>query len=199
VVPLIGRIQEPRAAIRRQAAAALGSLGDARAAGALTVALGDADSSVRAEAAVALGRLGASDAVWSLGALLAKETDSAVQNAIVDALGAIASDASATALVEALAYPHTPKRRGEAALARAGEAALPSLEACLFQNAQARAADSCVNALGAIGGERAGQLVMRALRQAVVPASTALGALGAIGDKQALPTVLEYLTSTKPA
>jgi cellulose synthase operon protein C len=199
VVPLIGRIQEPRAPLRRQAVAALGSLGDARAASALIVALGDADAGVRGAAAISLGQLRFGDAVWSLGALLETEADPEVQNAVLNALAAIATPSSVEAILGASSRRRWLGARIEQALAGAGEGALPSLESCVFQPLHPDAAASCVVALGAIGGARATALVLRALREGVVDATRALGALAQCGDPATLPAVLEYLTSSSPA
>jgi len=198
VVPLIGRIQEPRAPLRRQAVAALGTLGDARAASALIVALSDADASVRAAAAISLGQLRFQDAVWSLGALLETEADPEVQSAVLNALAAIATPSSVEAILGASSRRRWFGARIEQALAGAGERALPSLESCVFQPPHPDAGASCVTALGAIGGARATSLVLRALREGVVDATRALGALAQCGDPGTLPAVLEYLTSSSP-
>ncbi len=199
VVPLIGRIQEPRAPLRRQAVAALGTLGDARAASALIVALNDADSTVRAAAAVALGQLRYEEAVWSLGALLDSEADPEVQNAALNALASIGTTSSVEAMLSAAQRRQWFGPRLERALARAGSGAVPSLERCVFQAPQPEAASSCVAALGAIGGQHATALILRALREGVVDATRALPALADCGDRTTLPAVLEYLTSASPA
>lgn len=199
VVPLIGRIQEQRATLRRQAAAALGSLGDVRAASALIVALADGDAGVRAAAAKSLGELRADDAVWSLKALLETEADPNVQDAVLEALGAVGSPSSVEALLGTFNLARTANKRIERALASAGEVAIEGLERCVFQPPRPDAATVCVAALGAIGGQRATSIVEQALRQGGVDVSVALGALGEAKDVSALPTVLEYLTAAAPA
>lgn len=199
VVPLIGRIQEQRAALRRQAAAALGTLGDKRAASALIVALTDADASVRAAAASSLGQLHAEDAVWPLGLLLETEVDREVRAAAIGALGAIGSPSSVDALLAAAHRSRESRAHVERALARAGERALESLERCVLQPAEGGVAETCAAALGAIGGSRSAELLERALRQGVVPATAALVALGRAGGPSTLPTVLEYLASAVPS
>jgi cellulose synthase operon protein C len=199
VVPLIGRIQEQRAALRRQAAMALGALGDGRAIGALVVALADGDAGVRVAAASALGKLRARDAVWSLGTLLERESDPEVQAAVLDALGAIGTEASVDTALRALGLPRPSRDHIQRALVRAGSVAFPALERCVLQPSQPAGAEVCVAALGQIGGERASLLVERSLRQASVPATTALAALGAARQPSALPTVLEFLTASTPA
>lgn len=200
VVPLIGRIQEQRATLRRQAAAALGTLGDARATSALIVALADGDAGVRAAAARSLGKLRAEDAVWSLGALLETEADPSVQDAVIEALGAIGSPSSVDAILRVLgqARPGTT-RRIERALSAAGEVALPGLERCVFQPPRPDVAGVCVAALGMIGGEAAHTVLELALRQGSADPVVALKALGEAQQPSALPTVLEYLTSAAPA
>jgi HEAT repeat protein len=58
VDPLIQMLKsEPNGDARSQAASALGAIGDARAADALTAALNDKEPDVRREAAMALARL----------------------------------------------------------------------------------------------------------------------------------------------
>jgi HEAT repeat protein len=198
VVPLIGRIQEQRAPLRRQAVLALGSLGDARAASALIVALGDTDATVRAAAASALGQLRTPDAVWSLGALLETEPDPDVQGALLGALGAIGSPSSLDAILRTSARRRWLGPRIEEALARAGESALPSLETCVFQPIHPATAQSCVTALGEIGGARARQLLVRVLREGLSEPTRALDALGRAGDAAALPAVLEHLSARDP-
>lgn len=195
VVPLIGRIQEQRAALRRQAAAALGALGDMRAASALIVALRDGDAGVRSAAAAALGQLRAEDAVWSLSALLETDPDPEVHGAVVDALGAIGSQGALDAILRSLARARPSRARLQRALSAAGESALPSLERCVTQPPAPGAAEICVGALSAIGGDGARKAVERALRENVVGVAQALEALGAIGSSESLPTVLEYLGS----
>jgi HEAT repeat protein len=199
VVPLIGRIQEQRAALRRQAAMALGALGDARAVGALVVALADADAGVRVAAASALGKLSARDAVWSLGALLERESDPEVQAAALDALGAIGTEAAVDTVLRALTLPRALRDHIERALVGAGAVSFPTLERCVLQPSRPIGGDVCVAALGQIGGEPASQLIERALRQGLVAAPTALAALGEARRPSALPTVLEFLTSSVPA
>jgi HEAT repeat protein len=199
VVPLIGRIQEPRAPLRRQAVAALGTLGDARAASALIVALNDADATVRAAAATSLGQLRFPESVWSLGALLETEADPEVGTAVLNALAAIGTPSSVEAILGTSSRRRWFGGRVEQALARAGAGALPSLESCVFQPLHPDAAASCVTALGMIGGAHATALVLRALREGVVEATRALGALAQCGDRSTLPAVLEYLTSSSPA
>jgi cellulose synthase operon protein C len=199
VVPLIGRIQEQRAALRRQAALALGALGDARAVGALVVALGDADAGVRVAAASSLGKLKALDAVWSLGTLLEREADPQVQAAALDALGAIGSEAAVETVLRALGSSRPLRDHIERALVSAGMAAFATLERCVLQPAQPAGGDVCVAALGRIGGAPASLLIERALRQGLVPVTTALEALGEARETSALPTVLEFLTSSVAA
>jgi HEAT repeat protein len=199
IVPLIGRIQEQRASLRRQAALALGALGDARAVGALIVALADADASVRMAAASALGKLKARDAVWSLGTLVERESDPEVQAAALDGLGAIGTPNAVETVLRALSLSRPPRDIIEGALVRAGTVAFPTLERCVLQPAQPAGSEVCAAALGKIGGEPASLLVERALRQGSVTATTALTALGTAEQLSALPTVLEFLTSTVPA
>jgi HEAT repeat protein len=199
VVPLIGRIQERRVPIRRQAASALGGLGDRRAVRALIVTLGDSDASVRAAAATALGKLRAEDAIWSLGAVLEQETDESVQQAALIALGKISTAAGADVLVRSMARHPELIPRARDALGAAGLVALPSLERCVLSPPGRDVAEGCATALSVIGGADAQRLVEEALRRASIGPVVALEAFGRIGDAAALPSVLEYLSSARPA
>jgi HEAT repeat protein len=198
VVPLIGRTRESRATLRRQAVAALGSLGDAKATSAVLVALGDADPTVRAAASTSLGKLRASEAVWALGTLLDTELDSDVVAAALDALGALGTPAAIDRILAVVEKPDSA-RAAEAALLRAGLAALPRLERCVVEAAPPAAKRVCASALGGLGGAAASRLLERALRQGLVEPAFALAALGRAADPESAPTVLEYLASAVPA
>jgi cellulose synthase operon protein C len=199
VVPLIGRMQERRVPIRRQAASALGALGDRRAVRALIVTLGDTDASVRAAAAEALGHLRAEEAVWSLGGLFEQEADEGVQRAALSALGRIGTSASAEVLVRAMARYVDLRAAAREALVLAGKAALPNLSACLLQPPNQEVAEGCALALSRIAGAEAQPALEEALRRGSIGPGTALSAFGNSGNVKALPVVLEYLSSSKPA
>ncbi|HXF81698.1 MAG TPA: tRNA epoxyqueuosine(34) reductase QueG [bacterium] len=76
-----------RQGLRRNAAVALGNLGDQRAVPALVRALHDPDPIVRGHAAWALGRIGGTTAVQALAARAAVEAEPAVRAELQDALG----------------------------------------------------------------------------------------------------------------
>jgi len=89
------------AARRALAAEALGALGDGRAAGPLTRALGDTDPAVRAAAVVALGRLGGTEADVVLFDRT-NDPESVVRLAAVRVLGTLGDPRSVFALLGAL-------------------------------------------------------------------------------------------------
>jgi HEAT repeat protein len=93
-----------RPAVRRQAAAALGRLGDRAAAGALAETLADADAGVRREAARALARLKGRRATPALVKAL-DDADRTVRFYAAYALGEVRDPRAADALVAALADP----------------------------------------------------------------------------------------------
>jgi epoxyqueuosine reductase len=74
-----------RSGLRRNAAVALGNLGDPRAVPALAQALDDPDPIVRGHAAWALGRIGGNGAVHALAARAVVESDTAVRDEIAAA------------------------------------------------------------------------------------------------------------------
>lgn len=89
--------------VRVQAALVLGRLGDSRAIGPLTTALGDTNKTVRAIAAQALGQIADAAAIEPLRGLLKREGDPFVKTQAEKALAALAS-ASATAGKRAKIY-----------------------------------------------------------------------------------------------
>jgi len=96
---LVGRLSEPRPAVRARAAFALGSVQAPEALAPLLDALADSATAVRRDVAFALGQLGAAEAVAPLADAFARETDDAVRARILEALGKISSTESADALV----------------------------------------------------------------------------------------------------
>jgi HEAT repeat protein len=199
VVPLAGKIQDTRPSVRRTVATALGVLGDARASGPLLLLLRDSEESVRAAALQALGRIRASDAVATIVSLLGDERRPAVREAAYTALSEIPSDAGIDALVDCLSRDD-PRERSpvRAALARAGDRAVPKLILCLRGQPSPDLADGCALTLGEMKAGVAASAVDAALRRGVVRPQAALRALGASGDGRALVTVLEQLSADDP-
>ena len=127
-------LASPEIAARRQAARALGRMGDTAAVPALIKALKDADAGVRADAARALGHLKRAQAVPGLIQALADPAINVRINAAY-ALGEIKDGRAAAALLKALTSPSWHVRDQAAwALRELGDAAIaPRLVAMLDQ------------------------------------------------------------------
>jgi HEAT repeat protein len=200
VVPLIGKIQDPRADVRAQVAYALGQHGDSRAQSVLMLALRDADESVRVSALEALGRLAEPSSVLPIVSVVREFPPSRVQVAALEALGKIRTTESINALIEVLgsSHPHAERAAARRALAMIGKPALGPLERCLAGQNSRELSEGCAQALGDIGTARGRRAITDALRRNVVPPEAALGGLGHIGQSEALPTLLEFLTHPQP-
>jgi cyclophilin family peptidyl-prolyl cis-trans isomerase len=98
---LIGRLSDPRPAVRARAAFALGSVQAPEALGPLVAAIADSAAAVRRDVAFALGQLGAAEAVAPLADAFARETDDGVRARILEAFGKIGTVGSADALMGA--------------------------------------------------------------------------------------------------
>jgi HEAT repeat protein len=85
---LIGALKDKDAGVRREAASALGQLGNARAVPALIETMKDTEPDVRRRAANALGELGDERAITALTTAL-KDTDAGVRRAAVQAIAEI--------------------------------------------------------------------------------------------------------------
>jgi HEAT repeat protein len=96
---LIGRLSDPRPAVRARAAFALGSVQAPEALGPLVAAIADSAAAVRRDVAFALGQLGAAEAVAPLADAFARETDDGVRARILEAFGKIGTVGSADALM----------------------------------------------------------------------------------------------------
>jgi HEAT repeat protein len=116
VLPLIGKIEDPRPSVRAAVARALGALRDPRSSSALLLALRDSDSGVMIAVVRALGALAETAATAPLSALLRERSEPAARRAILLALGRIGSVEAGQALVRELGSDE-PGREREAVLA----------------------------------------------------------------------------------
>lgn len=199
VVPLIGKVQDPHPGVRRSVARALGDLGDASAASALILVLRDRDETVRIAALEALGDLGAAEATLSIASLVDEDRRPNVQRAAFAALARIGSDAGLEILITALGKPDEVDTAGvRAALTQAGPRAGARLAKCLLGQPPAALADGCALALGELKTAEARAAILDALRRGVIRPIAAMTALGALGDPEALPVVLEQLFAKDP-
>jgi HEAT repeat protein len=127
VKDIIGRLEDPDAEVREEAAKALGRIGSADAVEALMRHLGDSCSTIRPQAARALGRIGDRRAIPGLIAGLGDRSEE-VQEACCMALGRIGAPEALDRLVGLLT-----EERSDRVAAAAGEAMsrLGALEAAL--------------------------------------------------------------------
>lgn len=200
VVPLIGKVEDTVPSVRRAVARALGELYDARAVSALVLVLRDADESVRVAVLDALGRLGDATAVPSIVAVLNARATGAVREASLRALGRIGSPDAFAAMVAELSFDEPERDRATvlAALGRAGARAADALRACLSARAALGVADGCVVGLGLVGEPADATLVRAALTRGEVSPFAAFSALASLGNREALPAVLERIADDDP-
>jgi HEAT repeat protein/phage terminase Nu1 subunit (DNA packaging protein) len=180
--------------VRRQAAVALGEIGNAQAVAALIAALHYLDYDVRGQTAVALGKIGNAQAVAALIAVL-NHSDRNVRRQAVVALGKIDNSQAVAALIAALHYSDYDLR-GEAAVAL-GKIGNPQAVAALI--AVLKHSDSdvrrwAVQALGEIGNAQAVAALIAALHYSDYDVKwRAAMALGEIGNPQAVAALIAAL------
>jgi HEAT repeat protein len=150
--PLTRALAAPVWIARRNAAWALGALGNRNAVPSLSRALRDDEAAVRARSAWALGALDGSEAVPALVEAL-KDADAGVREQVAWALGAIGDRRAVDGLIAALSDRATGVRRQAAwALGAIGDRrAVSGLMACL-KDPDAAVRKQAAWALGAIGG-----------------------------------------------
>ncbi len=118
---LVLALKDTDPGVRRQAAAALGQLGSARAVPGLVEALKDAQADVRLRATIALGEIGDASGAQALTAAL-KDTDPRVRARAAHALGEIGDRAAVDPLVGAVRDASAEvRRRAISALAEIGD------------------------------------------------------------------------------
>jgi HEAT repeat protein len=200
VVPLIGKIEDTVPSVRRAVARALGELFDPRAVSALVLVLRDADEAVRVAVLDALGRLGDPSAVPSIVAVLNARATGAVRESSLRALGRIGSPEAFAAMVAELAYDEPDRDRATVlqALGRAGSRAADALRACLSARSALFVADGCVLGLGLVGAAPDAALVRSALTRGDVSPFAAFSSLASLGNRDALPVVLERIADDDP-
>jgi HEAT repeat protein len=202
VVPLVGKVHDSVPDVRGAVARALGDLGDARATQALLLQLRDNVVDVRLEALAALGKLRAPDAVDAI-APLAIDRNPALRQAAIAALGRIGTPFAVRALVATLGQgddagggiERTPARE---ALASAGAAAVPEVEAALEHPASGAAATSAAWVLGELHARDHAPAIIAAMRRGALPTASALHALAGAGTSDSLPVVLEFTGDASP-
>ncbi len=152
--------------VRKDAAKALGRLGDVRAVKPLCAALRDSECPVRVRAAEALGSIGDAKAVEPLLAALKDHNNICRNEEIVEALGRIGDARAVEPLVAALKDHNNICRNEEIveALGRIGDArAVEPLVTALKDHNDRYTNEKIVEALGRIGGARAVEALVAAL------------------------------------
>jgi HEAT repeat protein len=162
---LLQQLKDKNAVVRREAAWALGRLGDQRAVPALMQALKDKDWKVRKYAAWALGELGDRRAVPALSQALEDILFWPVREAVAMALGKL-GDYGFSALLQALKYGSPNVRKTAAyALGRLGEPrAVPALMQAL-KDKDWNGREAAAEALGELGDKRAMPALIQALKE----------------------------------
>ncbi len=157
VKPLIEALEADDPLIRRQAADALGRIGDPRAVEPLIATLKDRDSLIRGHAVQAIGRIKDPSAVTSLVAILnSKDQEPHVRMNAAEALGAVGDPRAVEPLILALLDDHWGIRsRAALALGKIKDPrAVGSLIGAL-QDREAAVRGSAAEALGIMGDGRA--------------------------------------------
>ncbi|MBM4374299.1 MAG: HEAT repeat domain-containing protein [Deltaproteobacteria bacterium] len=216
-IPILSKLQDPEPQVRASAARAVGALRDPRAASSLEVALSDKDADVVLAALEALGKTGASESVPVIAALLEEESSvggravssRSVREVGLTALGRLGTDDALHALVRALEREGpVPYDEEATALVRrvlrlAGARAEEPLLRAIAQPASARASSAAALALAQVAsqasrGRVAEQLVVAA-RRGALDVVQAMHALGRLGERAALPFVLENVDAADAA
>jgi HEAT repeat protein len=211
VVPLVSRLQDQSSDVRRETARALGSLGDKRATATLMLALQDKSTAVRVQALDALGKLGSAESVTAIAALLSTSgiapagadlAQGPLHDAALRALGRIGTEEAVKLLIDALAQEGPVALDGagqapvRAALVTAGKNAVKGLLARLARSPSRKLASAIALTLAELGDASAVKPIVRATRRGTVALDHGLRALGALGDKRALPFVLEHIDAS---
>jgi HEAT repeat protein len=183
------------AEVRRQAAEALGLLGDEQALAPLVFCLNDEDLDVRKAAARALGQIGDPRAVDALTALVGQEPEDLAAVA-VEALGDI-GDAEATPTLIAALVDEDPTLRevSSQALAKIGAGAAFALLKKLDET-EGEIHEAVRQTLRRMGPEAVNELALQVGDRRNLERSKAALALGEIGTPQAIEALVKALNST---
>jgi HEAT repeat protein len=196
---LIEALSDSRYSVRRNAAVALGRLGDSRAVEALVSALQDPSQDVRRRAAEALGQLGDTKALDPLISAL-NDDDEFVRQATCGALGKLGGARAVGALAAATKdYYRNVRREAVTALGEAGgDRALVALITAL-KDRDKGVRRRAVEALDGMGDRRAVIPLITALSDSDVGVrKRVVDALGRMQDSRAIEPLLTALGDSDP-
>jgi HEAT repeat protein len=204
VVPAVLDLLRTAAPVAIAAAAfTLGAIKDARAVPELTKLLSHAEAVVRSFSAYALGRLGDSDVASQLLPLL-QDSDPNVAASTASSLGELKSAIAVNPLIRCLDERTEGKLREQAALALEKLGTPPAREAAMRYWREVLSGDfhtfEAGNVLGRMKDRSAVPLLIQASREGPKFARTSyIKALAAIGDRSAVPAIIERLHDRDPA
>lgn len=185
-------LEDAELTVQEAASAVLASIADSRVREPLIRALASSDWIVRMHAAKALGRIGHQDAVPALIPLL-QDKVKAVREEVAAALAAI-GDAAVPALLAALQHQewlvrlHAVESLGKSKSPQAVEALL----SVVFNDPDTAVREDAVRALGDIGAPQAVDFLYVVMKDPRLRLF-AVEALGRIGDRRAVPVLLDVL------
>lgn len=192
----IAQLARENSAFRREAAEALGEIGDVYAVDALNTALDDPDWTVRREIVEALGKIGGPRTIEPLVTAL-RDQEWTVQKEAAKALGDLGSIQSIEPLIETLGDQEwTVRKEAAEALGKIGSAAIePLLKALKNEKWEWAIRREVALALGKIGDTRSVGPLIQVLkdRQAEVIRWMVIWALGQIGDSRAIKPLIKSL------
>jgi HEAT repeat protein len=191
---IISKLKDEATSVRRNAAQALGAIGNSRVVRVLEEGSKDETTSVRRNAAEALGNIGGAGAVEALKEAL-KDEDTYVRGDAARALGAIGDAGAVESLRGALKDEAASVRRSVAvALGRISDAGAVEELKDVLKDEDALVRGFAAQALGAIGDPRAVEALKEALKDGDASVRRgAAGALGRIDDAGAVDALNEAL------
>jgi len=183
------------AEVRRQAAEALGSMGDEQALAPLIFRLNDDDLAVRTAAARALGQIGDPRAVEALTALVEQEPEE-LASVAAQALGAIGSADATPTLIAALVDQDPSLREvSSQALAQIGAGAAFALLRKLDET-EGEVREAVRETLRRMGPEAVNDLALQVGDRRNLERTKAALVLGEIGNERAIEALVKALNST---
>ncbi len=206
LIPVLRLIAADDATIRLAAMTAIGPLlgTDPRAADAIVERLGDEDEEIRVLAAEYLGQIGARNAVAPLVGLAGGGNPLRLRRAAIDALGGIGDARAVPALLAAIKDGPEPLQQAAAdALSYIGDPGSATLLGKLADDLRGPGRHHAVRAWGAVLRDRPEPRTRARLeelaRTAPAPvAIAAIGALAAMGDAAAAPTLIALVGAATP-